>query len=314
LHDSTIERTGRLERPPRAAGLPHTVAAFAAIYIVWGSTYLAIRVAVETLPALFAAGIRFAIAGVALYAWSRLRGVPAPTRREWRNLWILGALMFLAAYSGLFWAEKTLPSGIASVLVATIPVWTALLGIVILRTERFHWRIAVAVLMGLGGVTIIAVSQDALSKNLNLLACLALLGAQISWSAGSVISKVMALPKSKAISAGAQMMCGGVLILICALFAGELTPPPHISTAAALATAYLIVAGSIAAFTAYTWLLGRMPATTVASYAYVNPVIALAIGYWFGGEAIHASTILGSSLVLASVVLILTGSSQETGH
>lgn len=289
-----------------------TIAAFSAIYILWGSTYIAIRIAVETLPVLFAAGVRFAIAGVILYVWSRLRGAPTPSRREWRNLWLMGGLMFLAAYSGLFWAEKTLPSGVASVLVATIPVWTALFEVFLLRKHRFNLRTAGAVGLGLSGVVVIAFSAGDRGGALNVFACLAILGSEISWCLGTVTSKLMALPESKVLSSGAQMMCGGALLLACAFFAGELTPPPRISLRAALSLGYLIVAGSLVAFTAYMWLLGRMSPTKVASYAYVNPVVALAIGHWGGGEALTSRTLIGSGLVLASVFLILLGGLKQT--
>src|SRR5215470_11885332 len=131
------------------------VAAFFAVYVVWGSTYLAIRIAVETVPPMFAAGIRFAIAGVTLFGWSQLRGARAPSRLEWRNLTILGALLFLASYSGPFWAERTLPSGVASVVVATIPVGTALLEVFVFKRQRLEWTHAMAIALGLGGVTIL---------------------------------------------------------------------------------------------------------------------------------------------------------------
>lgn len=288
-----------------------TIAAFGAIYILWGSTYIAIRIAVETLPVFFAAGVRFAIAGIVLYAWSRLRGTPAPSRREWRNLWSLGCLMFLAAYSGLFWAEKTLPSGVASVLVATIPVWTAVLEVFLLRKHRFKLATVLAISMGVAGVAVIAIGTAGRGGAVNILACLAILGSEISWSVGTVTSKMMALPESKVLSSGAQMMCGGVLLLICAFLAGELTPPPHVSVRAALSLGYLILAGSLVAFTAYMWLLGRMSPTKVASYAYVNPVVALAIGHWAAGEPITSSTLIGSGLVLVSVVLILSSGMKQ---
>jgi drug/metabolite transporter (DMT)-like permease len=285
--------------------------AFTAIYALWGSTYLAIRVAVATVPPLFAAGLRFSIAGFVLYVWSRIRGEITPSRQEWRNLWVLGALMFLAAYSALFWAEKTVPSGVASVLVATIPVWTALLEISILKVERFRWSLGVAIGAGLTGVAVLAIRQQ--GGPVSVLACLAITGGEIAWSAGTVISKRMKLPQSKILSAGAQMLTGGFLLLTCSLMIGEMHPFPRISLSAVGAIAYLIVAGSILAFTAYTWLLGRMSATRVASYAYVNPVIALAIGYWLGGEALGLRTLIGACLVLGSVVLILRSSGGNSG-
>jgi drug/metabolite transporter (DMT)-like permease len=277
--------------------------AFFAIYIVWGSTYLAIRIVVETVPPLFAAGVRFTIAGAILYTWCRMRGVPRPPRIQWRNLAVLGALMFLATYSGLFWAEKTVPSGIAAVLVATMPVWMALLAIVILKREKLSWQLGVAMCMGFTGVAVLAL-QSGIGQ-LHLLACLAILGSEIAWAIGTVTSKTMALPDSKFMSAGGQMLTGGIMLLGFSRLAGELRTAPHISLRAALGIGYLIVAGSLIAFTAYVWLLGRMPATTVSSYAYVNPVVALVIGHWLGREALGLRTILGAGLVLASVLLIM---------
>lgn len=284
--------------------------ALGAIYILWGSTYLAIRIVVQTVPPLFAAGVRFTIAGAGLYAWCRLRGVPHPRRIQWRNLAVLGALMFLATYSGIFWAEKTLPSGIAAVLVATLPVWTALLSIAILKREKLRWPLLAAIVLGFAGVAVLALGPGV--GALNLLPCLAILGSEIAWATGTVTSKGMALPESKLMSAGGQMLTGGIMLLVFSLLAGELRTPPHISPRAALGIAYLIVAGSIIAFTAFVWLLGRMPATTVSSYAYVNPVVALVIGHWLGHEALGLRTLLGAALVLASVFLILK--TKSTSH
>jgi len=285
--------------------------AFAAIYVLWGSTYLAIRVAVATVPPLFAAGVRFTIAGSLLYLWSRLRGAPAPSSNEWRNLWTLGALMFLAAYSALFWAEKTVPSGVASVLVATIPVWTALFERSILKVKSSNWHMGTAIAAGLTGVAVLAIRPQ--GGPVSVMACLAITGGEISWSLGTVLSQRMKLPRSKVLSAGAQMLMGGFLLLTCSWLIGEMHPFPQISLRAMAAISYLIIAGSILSFTAYVWLLGRMPATKVASYAYVSPVIALVIGWWLGGETLGLRTVIGTCLVLGSVVLILRMNSSDGG-
>ena len=286
------------------AGYKVALALFA-VYVVWGSTYLAIRIVVATVPPLLAAGVRFTIAGAILYLWCRMRGAPRPPRMQWRNLSILGALMFLATYSGLFWAEKTLPSGIAAVLVATLPIWMALLSIFVLKREKMRWQLLAAICLGFTGVIVLALGSGL--GHGNVLACLAVLGSEIGWAVGSVTSKRMTLPKSKLMSAGGQMLTGGVMLLAFSALAGELRTAPHISLRAALGIGYLIVAGSIIAFTAYVWLLGQMPATTVSSYAYVNPVVALLIGHWLGQEALGLRTVLGAGLVLASVLLILNG-------
>ncbi len=284
------------------------ILAFFAIYFIWGSTYLSIRILVETVPPLFAAGVRFSIAGLMLFAWSLLRGERVPSRLEWRNLCIMGALMFLGAYAGLFWAEKTIPSGVASVLVATIPVWTSIFEIFVFKKSRLRASLIVAIALGLAGVVILA-SNTGVGK-VSMLACLAVLGAEISWSFGTVLSKGLALPSSKTMSAAGQMMTGGAFLLLFSALAGELRVAPHFSARAAATLLYLIIAGSLLAFTAYVWLLGRLPATKVASYAYVNPVVALAVGYWFGGEALTLRTIAGAALILASVLLLLGGFSK----
>jgi len=278
------------------------VLAFFAIYVLWGSTYLAIRVAVETVPPFLAAGIRFSLAGLVLYGWSRARGGRNPTALEWRNLAILGALLFLIPYSGLFWAEKTVPSGIASVLVATIPISTALLQVFVLRRERFRWSLLASLCLGFAGVGVLALDPG--PGRTSIAACLVILLCSTSWAVGTVIAKEAVLPESKVTSAGAQMAIGGALLLLLSLLAGEWHPLPHISPHAAGAITYLIVAGSIVAFTAYLWLLGRMPATTVTSYAYVNPVVALLLGHFIGNEALAPRTLAGAALVVASVLLI----------
>jgi drug/metabolite transporter (DMT)-like permease len=279
-----------------------TLLSFAAIYLIWGSTFLAIRVAVETVPPLLAAGVRFFLAGAILFGWARASGGVNPSRLEWRNICIEAAFLFLISYGGLFWAEKTLPSGIASVMVSTIPVWTALLQIVVLRKESFRWSLVMGIGFGVVGVAVLAFDPN---ERLTLLPCLAILMAAISWSVGTVLSKILILPKSMPVNSGAQMLAGGLMILVCSGLFGEWRPAPHVSLRAGLAILYLAVAGSIVAFTAYVWLLNRMKATVVTSYAYVNPVVALIVGHWFGGEALGLRTVLGAGLVLLSVVVVM---------
>jgi drug/metabolite transporter (DMT)-like permease len=279
------------------------VLAFFAIYVVWGSTYLAIRVAVETVPPLLAAGVRFAIAGTVLFVWARMHGAVGPSRRQWRSLTLLGALMFLLTYSGLFWAEKSVPSGIASVLVATVPLWTALLEMFVFKREPPRWTTLGAVLFGLAGVATLAL--DPRGGRVNLLACLVVVASQIAWSLGTALTTTMTLPKSHLITSGGQMMAGGAMLLASSVALGEVPPLPRISLVAAGAIAYQVVAGSLIAFTAYEWLLTQVPATKVTSYAYVNPVVALVIGHELGREPIGARTIVGCVLVLASTIAIL---------
>jgi drug/metabolite transporter (DMT)-like permease len=279
------------------------VLAFAAIYILWGSTYLAIRVAVETVPPLFAAAVRFVIAGAVLFAWARLRGAAAPTRRQWPRIVLVAALMFLVTYGVLFWAERSIPSGVASVLVATVPLWTALLEMLVFRREPRAWTTLGAVALGLAGVAVLVL--DPAGGRIDVLACLAVTASQVTWSLGTALATTLDLPESDLIGAGAQMFAGGGMLLSASLLVGEVPPLPAISLAAAAAIAYQVVAGSLIAFTAYVWLLSRVAATKVTSYAYVNPVVALLIGHEIGGERIGVRTIAGVVLVLASTVALM---------
>jgi drug/metabolite transporter (DMT)-like permease len=280
-----------------------TILAFAAICILWGSTYFAIRVAVAEIPPLFAAGVRFTIAGVAVFLWAWMRGAEKPTLLQWRNTAVLGFLFFLIGYAGLFWAEKSVPSGVASVLVAMIPIWTTGFEVFVFKREAWNGRLVLAVVAGLAGV--IVLTSDTASRHAALLPCLAILLSGLSWAMGTVASKTLSLPESKAMNAGAQMMIGGVLLLLCSVLLREVPPLPKATPAAILALGYLIVVGSIIAFTAYTWLLSRLPAPKVASYAYVNPVVALALGHWAGNEVLTWKTFVAAGLILASVATIL---------
>jgi drug/metabolite transporter (DMT)-like permease len=289
---------------------PRMALALFAVYIVWGSTYLAIKVVVETMPPMLAAGARFSIAGLLLYGWARWRGEAAPERRQWKRLWLQGALMFLVCYSCLFWAEKTVPSGIASVLVAMLPAWVLLLEVTVLKTQRLSWVLVAALGIGLWGVVLLAGGLGAAGQAVPWIPCAAILLSEASWAAGSILSKRLSLPASHAISAGAQMICGGTMLLVCSALAGEwrgLRPPSASGMGALL---YMIVAGSLVAYNSYVWLLKRMSPTRLASYAYVNPIVALAIGWIWGGERLRAGSLAGSALVLVSVFLILRRTSS----
>jgi drug/metabolite transporter (DMT)-like permease len=280
-----------------------TVLAFAAIYIVWGSTFFAIRVAVSEIPPLQAAGLRFAIAGVLLFVWARMRGAAMPTRLEWRNTGILAVFMFLIDYAFLFWGEKTVPSGVASVLVAVIPIWTTVFEVFVFEREHWNARLLLAVAAGLGGVVLL--TRNTAAQHAALLPCLGILVSGVSWAIGTGLSKSLSTPSSKPLNASMQMMIGGALLLFCSLPLGERLSISEIHWDALIALAYLIFAGSIVAFTAYVWLLARFPATKVASYAYVNPVVALVIGSWLGNETVNWETFVAAGLILASVATIL---------
>jgi drug/metabolite transporter (DMT)-like permease len=279
------------------------ILAFFAIYVLWGTTFLAIRIAVEELPPLLAAGARFFTAGVVLYAFMRIKGEAKPTLAQWRSLMIMALLMFVAEYGPLFWAEKYVPSGVVSVLAATLPILTLILEMLILRQQRMRPMLATATILGFVGVAVLLIPGG--KQHLALVPSLAILAGATTWALGSVLTRSMNLPKSRPVTAGAAMMLGGAMLLALSAGFGEMHPFPHISLRAVGALLYLIVFGSLLAFTAFVWLLGRMPATRVSSHAYVNPIVAVALGYFMAGEVITTRILAGTALVLISVFLIL---------
>jgi drug/metabolite transporter (DMT)-like permease len=286
-----------------------TLLAFGIIYFVWGSTYLAIRVGVREVPPFLLAAMRFFVAGIALYGWMRLKRVPSPSRREWAGATMMGTLIFLIDYGCLFWAEQRVPSGIAAVVLATIPVCITLLEIVFLRTQKLTLRLGAALLVGLCGVGVLTVHSFSFGEvPINGAGALALLIAAFTWSVATILTRRLPLPVSKPMSAAAQMISGGIQLFILAAVAGEFRGfhMQAVSRDAWLALIYLIVAGSIVGFTAYLWLLHYESPTKVGTYAYVNPVVAVALGYFVGGEAVGPRTLVGALLILLSVITITT--------
>ena len=281
--------------------------AFGVIYFVWGSTFLAIRVGVREVPPLLFAAMRFFAAGAMLYGWTRLRRERAPSVRQWISATVLGFFIFVVDYGCLFWAEQRVPSGLAAVILATIPVFMSLSEILFLRTRKLTFALSLGLLVGLAGVAVL------MSRALNLggapvdrAGATALILAAISWSISSVLTRKLPLPESKTVSSGAQMLAGGVLLAAGAGALGEFRAfhAGAISLTVWLSLAYLIVAGSVIGYTAYLWLLHHESPTKVGTYAYVNPLVAVLVGYFFGGEGLGSRTILGTALILVSVVVI----------
>jgi drug/metabolite transporter (DMT)-like permease len=292
-----------------------TLLAFAIIYFVWGSTFLAIRIGVHEVPPFLLAAMRFAAAGVVLYGWMLIKGERNPTLRQWLSASLLALLIFVIDYGALFWAEQRVPSGLAAVMLATIPAFMALSEIILLRTQRLTLGLALALLIGMCGVAVLV------SRSLNLggapidrAGAVALIVGAISWSIASALARKLPLPSSKVMSSGAQMLAGGILLALAAAVRGEFRGfhPQAVSVGAWLALLYLIVAGSIVGFTAYVWLLHHESPTKVGTYAYVNPVVAVLLGYFAGGEPLGARTIAGSLCVLASVVMITTTKAKKS--
>lgn len=280
------------------------------LYVVWGSTYLGIRIAVETIPPFVMASSRFLIAGIALFAWSLLRERRAfawPSRREWRDNFIVGALLLGGGMGMVSWGEQTVPSGIAALMIALMPVWVAVLGRIFLG-ERLP-RLAVAgIAVGLAGVAILVGGPDT-GEPLDAAGVLALIASPISWSAGSLYAANRVPHSSRPLTATAmQMVCGAAVLAVAALVTGE---PGRlrvdlISTSSLVALAYLTVAGSLVAFSTYVWLLRVAPLPLIATYAYVNPVVAVVLGAVILGETLTPTKLLAGGVIVFAVALIIT--------
>jgi drug/metabolite transporter (DMT)-like permease len=291
-----------------------TLLAFGIIYFVWGSTFLAIRVGVREVPPFLLAGMRFLIAGLVLFGWTAARRERLPSGRQWASVSLLALLIFGLDYGLLFWAEQRVPSGLAAVMLAMIPAFMALSEIAFLKTQRLTARLGLALLIGLGGVAVlVSRSLDLGGEPIDTLGAAALIFASINWSIASVLSRKLPLPTSKVMSSGTQMLVGGVFLFLASAALGEFRGfhPSAVSRGAWLSLLYLIVAGSIIGFTAYVWLLHHESPTKVGTYAYVNPLVAVLIGYFLGGEALGLRTILGTLFVLISVVVITTTSAKK---
>jgi drug/metabolite transporter (DMT)-like permease len=291
-----------------------TLLAFGVIYFVWGSTFLAIRVGVREVPPLLYAAMRFLVAGVVLFGWTVARGEKRPTVRQWMSASVIALLVFGCDYGALFWAEKRVPSGVAAVVLATIPVFMALADILVLRTTKLTARLGFALLVGICGVgVLVSSSLNVGGAAVDLRGAAALLFAGATWAIASVLARKLDLPESKTVTSGAEMLVGGVWLTLGAGILGEFRgfQLGAVSWGAWVALAYLIVAGSIIAYTAYVWLLHHESPTKVGTYAYVNPVVAVLLGYFFGGEGLGMRTILGTACVLASVILITTAGTTK---
>ena len=291
-----------------------TLLAFSIIYFVWGSTFYAIRVGVSQVPPLLFAALRFIPAGAVLVAWTRTRGVRLPSLRQWSSVAIIAFLIFVIDYGLLFWAEQRVPSGPAAIMMATIPTFMALAEIIFLRTQMLTLRLAIALIIGMAGVMVLV------SRSLNLggapidrIGAISLIIASMSWSVASSLSRILPLPDAKIMSSGAQMLAGGVMLAIISVLFGEWNgfQFSHVTPGAWAACIYLAVFGSLIAFTAYVWLIHRESPTRVGTYAYVNPVVAVLVGYFLGGESLGLRTWLGTACVLASVVMTMQKAAKK---
>jgi drug/metabolite transporter (DMT)-like permease len=297
---------------PETTGEPSRlalVAAFAAIYVVWGSTYLAIRIAIETLPPFAMAGMRFIIAGTALYAWARWRGAKAPTFVHWRSALMLGGFLLLGGNGAVVWSEKTVPSGIVALLVASVPLWMVIVNWIRPGGVRpTRWE-CIGLLLGFVGVTILVNPRPVTGQMLDPLGVGAVILGSLSWAIGSVWSQHAKTPASPFLFAGMEMLAGGVLLSIAGVVAGEWSRghPWRFTVSSFLALIYLGVFGSIIAFSAYTWLLSVTTAAKVSTYAYVNPVVAVLLGFLVRGEPLAPGTIAAMAVIITGVAFITKG-------
>lgn len=293
------------------------ILAFAAVYIIWGSTYLGIRYAIETLPGFLMAGTRFFIAGAILFTWAKLHGDRVPSLAQWRRAFVIGALLLLVGNGGVTWAEKYIPSGLAALSVATEPLW-----VVVLNWAATHIRpntkVLLGVLIGVVGVALLVggggFSNGQQVSVMSLAGLAVVLLASLAWAGGSVYASRRPIQASTSMAAGMQMMAGGSLLLLLALVTGDFQ---RLNLGAASwvsisAFAYLLVFGSLVGFTAYSWLLGHVTTARAATYAYVNPVVAVLLGWLLAHEPLTARMLVAAAVIVGSVVLITTFGRDHT--
>jgi drug/metabolite transporter (DMT)-like permease len=280
--------------------------AFTAIYLIWGSTYLAIRFAIETLPPFSMAAVRFTVAGGILYAIARPR-TERPTRLNWVSAGVVGTLLLAGGNGGVVWAEQWVPSGLTALIIATVPLWMVLFDWLFGGGPRPSKVLLAGLVWGLCGVGLLMSSTEVGAQSRErLLGGLVVLGASVSWAAGSIYARRARLPRSPFLSTAMQMIVGGVVLSLVAAIAGE-GAQLHLSafsTKSVLALVYLIVFGALIAFTAYMWLLGVSTAARVSTYAYVNPAVAVLLGWLLANERLDARAALAVVIILSAVALV----------
>jgi drug/metabolite transporter (DMT)-like permease len=278
--------------------------ALGAVYLIWGSTYLAIRFTVETTPPFLSAAARFIVSGAFLYLWRRAAGDPAPTSEERRNAVVIGIFLLVGGNGGVVWAAQYIPSNLSALLVATVPLWMILFD-ALRHGDRPRPMAFGGILIGFCGAVLLIGWTGRQASAEYLHGAIAVLGASCLWAIGSIYGKTARLPASPLVTTGIEMLAGGVLQIVVAYFFGEFDrfDAAAISQRSALAWTYLTVIGP-AAFVAYAWLLRVAPIPLVATYSYVNPLVAIVLGYFLGQEIITARILLAAALIIGSVVLV----------
>ena len=278
------------------------------LYIVWGSTYFGIKVAIETIPPFFHAGIRFLISGIILVIWQRAVGSAMPTRKQWIATFIIGNLLLLGGNGLVAWAEQTIPSGIAALFIGSVPMFLVILEAFRPKGIKPNWQTILGLLIGFAGIFILVGPAELSGGKMNLkpLGVIALLCACLFWAIGSIYSKSADLPKSSLMTTGAEMLMGSIGLFLISLLTGELNGwiPAEVSTRSLVGLVYLITVGSIIGFGSYIWLLQNAPISLVATYAYVNPIVAVMLGYFFGNEILEPRIWLATGIIIGAVVFI----------
>lgn len=282
--------------------------AFASVYVVWGSTYLAIKFAVETIPPYLMGSARFIVSGLILYVWARARGAPQPSRREWRDAAIVGTLLLAGGNGAVGWAEQKVPSGITALLVASVPLWMVLIDWARPSGKRPRGLVIAGLLLGLVGVGVLAAPgmDDSSRAGSMTVGAIALVLGSISWAAGSIYGRHSARPESGEMATGLQMLTGSVALALIGAATGELGRFHFsgVTSRSFLGWAYLVTFGSLIGFTAYIYLLKATTPAKATTYAYVNPIVAVLLGWAVAGEAITARTLAAAGIILASVAII----------
>jgi drug/metabolite transporter (DMT)-like permease len=292
------------------------IGAFAAVYIFWGSTYLAIKYAIETLPPFLMAGSRFIVAGSILYVWARFsKDYEKPSFKHWRTSFIVGTLLLLGGNGGVVLAQHYISSSLAALLVATEPFWIVLLSWLWLKGTRPNWKVALGLLVGFLGVYLLIGGQDESSANGSgqILGAFFVIAGAFSWALGSMYGLRATTPKSSALTAGMQMLSGGIVLTLVGSLRGEWTTfnIAEVSGNSLFGLIYLIIFGSLIGFTAYSWLLKNAQPAMVATYAYVNPIIAVFLGWLIAGETFTTQMLIGAGVIVGSVVLITSHDKNE---
>jgi drug/metabolite transporter (DMT)-like permease len=284
------------------------ISALAAVYVIWGSTYLAIRFAVETLPPFLMAGIRFMLSGGVLYAWARWRGVGKPDWLHWRSAFIIGTLLLLGGNGGVVWAEQFVPSGLTALLVTSEPFWVVLLVWLMPGGHRPTGGVVLGMFLGLLGIILLVGPGHLLDgRGVHLGGAFVLFLASLSWAAGSLYSSKARLPDSAVLSTGMQMLAGGIVLTIFGMLMGDWSRLVwvNVSARSLFSLAYLAVFGSIIGFSSYFWLLRNTTLTRASTYAFVNPVVAVFLGWAFAGEVVTPRTLSATAIIVVAVMLVI---------